>query len=497
MRARSLATLTLLLASVAFVGCDSNDEDNQATVRGSVVNADTDDPIAGAFVRITGGGDEFTTRTDSAGAYELSYEFEDTQEQSGDRSTTLSIEAFADGFQDDSPEGIASVVVFAGESRTAPRLRLLPVGSDGGGPGTGGGTSGPARSVTLLARTEQAVTVAGAGGENEVAALTFVVSDAQGRPVSSANAVDLSFRICRNFDGPSGDITCISDESEANIPDDATLDTYSATTAADGTATVYMTSGTQARSVQIRAQFSSGAGDVIRSEPVTIGITGGLPDQANFSVVVEQPNFAPAGTVANVSQEVTAFVGDRYNNPVAPGTQVYFTTTGGIIEGSAFTDDLGRATVQLISTAILPSGQAEGDGFSRVTASTLGVGGANVNASTLVLFSATAAIRNVDARIVGGRYVIDFTVSDQFGNPLGPGTSVDVSVEGENVAIVSGESFGYDGPQLFPGPGVTEFTTEVAVDDPEEEASIDSFTISVSSPNGNRTLTVPVNVTLP
>ena len=45
------------------------------------------------------------------------------------------------------------------------------------------------------------------------------------------------------------------------------------------------------------------------------------------------------------------YVGDKYSNPVRPGTSVYFETTHGIIEGSDLTDSLGRATVTLFNSA--------------------------------------------------------------------------------------------------------------------------------------------------
>ncbi|RMG31331.1 MAG: hypothetical protein D6732_14920 [Methanobacteriota archaeon] len=48
-------------------------------------------------------------------------------------------------------------------------------------------------------------------------------------------------------------------------------------------------------------------------------------------------------------------MGDKYGNPVAPGTVAYFTTRWGYIEGSNPCDELGRSTVTLLSASPLPN----------------------------------------------------------------------------------------------------------------------------------------------
>ena len=60
-----------------------------------------------------------------------------------------------------------------------------------------------------------------------------------------------------------------------------------------------------------------------------------------------------------------------------------------------------------------------------------------------------------------------------------------------------GEDLGYDGPVLVSGASTTQFTSVIVVDDPEQEAFVESFEISVSSPNGNPTRFQSVNVALP
>ena len=370
MRARSLATLTLLLATVAFTGCDSNDGDDEATLQGTVLNADTSAPIADAFVRVTGGGESFNTRTDSDGAYSFVYTFEDvpSQQTQGDFSTTLNIEAFADGFQEGTESASVAVEVFGGATRQVQPLRLLPVGSagSGGGGGEPDEASGPARSITLLSRDAEAITVAGAGGTGEIAALTFVVYDAQGRPVNGDQAVDVSFALAQPQTPPAA-------------PEAATLSADRVRTDADGLARVWVTSGTQAQTVQVRASFGlPGVAAPFVSEPVTIVVHGGLPDQGFFAIV---------GDTLSVSSSpksdgaVVAYVGDQFGNPVVEGTQVYFTATRGIVEGAAATDAMGRVEVSYV----IPEGADEGS-EAVIRASTAGRGGQLITDTILVVF---------------------------------------------------------------------------------------------------------------
>ena len=745
MRARSLATLTLLLAAVAVTGCDSNNDENEATLQGTVVNDVTSEPIEGAIIRIRGGAEEFQATTDAEGMYSAVYEFEDAQGDGGERSTNVTVEAFADGFQEGIDGSRVSIEVFAGGSRAVQQLRLLPVGVDPGTPGPGSGNtgtatlagyvfdgadqeavegvrvvvqgrgadaetdaegffsvdvpevvdgssynvrftkagfapseesvelfidertdigttidaivqvgpatvsgvvtdevsgggaegltvelveagvsdvtdrngqyaltapdvqgsrdytlrisgpgfeaveetvmlradqpvtfsvdvlrvaaatvsgrvvnaetlrgvqgvrvvvdgrgveattdlngafelavpavrgtedatlvltkedfervaqdielvagevtdveveftrdnvngSGPARSITLLERTEQNITVAGAGGVDEIAQLTFVVYDDEGRPVSNENAVDVTFALFLYDD---------DNPTEVEIPNLATLSAETVTTDESGRARVWVTSGTQSGAVQVEARFQEPATspNPIISEPVVITISGGLPDDDFFSVVAEQPNFAPAATQTGLRQTITAYVGDRYGNPVVPGTAVYFTTNGGIVGGSAFTDVDGVATVDFLSTAITPQ-SGDSLGFARVEARTQGVGGEFINAFVRggVLFSGNTRIKIQSDERVGEEYVIQFTVADGNGNPLGLGTTISVTAEGDNVEVVNGEygPFGFEQDQ---GDGTTQFVTTIVPGDFDNDAFLQSFSISVTSPNGDR-----------
>lgn len=321
-------------------------------------------------------------------------------------------------------------------------------------------------------------------GADETATLSFVVLDAFGNPVSREHAVEVAFEIAS---GPGGGVF---------------LEPTRAETSDAGRVQTTISSGTTAGTVQIVATATTPDGDEIRSYPVVITITGGLPDLAHFSVVSETRNF-PGYDVYGRVNPVTAFVGDRYGNPVQPGTAVYFTTDAGIIGGSGTTDDMGRTTVELVSAAPLTSGtppaacpDSDPTGYGTVTARTADDNRETIEARTKVLFSAESEIlfRGSSADSAGlGNY--RFEVADRFGHPLSPGTTIQVTADGVNVEAVGD----YDvelGDYLCPGPGRTEFVVAAVQGDEEGEDNVplppvlETLTVKVQSPNGNIQLTL-------
>ncbi len=182
--------------------------------------------------------------------------------------------------------------------------------------------------------------------------------------------------------------------------------------------------------VQLIAEVHLGT-QVIRSMPVAVAIHGGLPDSTHFSLAVEKLNF-PGYNIYGLIDRITAYVGDKYGNPVKPETAVYFTTTGGLIEGSAFTDVLGQASVRLVSAAPKPLHPILGPGFATVTGRTADENQNEIEALAIVLFSGVPQISvnpsNIDVPNGGSQYFA-YRVSDQNNNPLAAGTSISVTVE--------------------------------------------------------------------
>ncbi|MEX0686624.1 MAG: Ig-like domain-containing protein [Balneolales bacterium] len=330
-----------------------------------------------------------------------------------------------------------------------------------GGPG-----SGEAASIKLASVSEESITVR-ESSEVENAEFIFQILDDAGNPIDANAAADVNFSLGSN---PGGGIS---------------LFPATARTDAAGQVAVNLRSGTTAGVVQVIAEVD---GSSIKSKPVSISIHAGLPDQAHFAVASEVLNL-PGLNIFGLSTAITAFVGDKYGNIVSPGTSVYFTTDGGFVEGSAKTDERGRATVELTATNPNPPG-----GFATVRAQTADENSAIIETSTTVLFSGSPNIEINPATInvtnLGGQS-FDYNVSDENGNPLAEGTNIVVNVETPDDDLgVIGEVDITLGDSQQSGPGTTDFQFSISDTGEDILARDVQITIVVTSPNGGMTRTI-------
>ena len=200
-------------------------------------------------------------------------------------------------------------------------------------------------------------------------------------------------------------------------------------------------SGTRSGVLQIVAQTQVN-GRTITSSPVKMTISSGLPDSAHFTASISPTNMhgwnANPGVVVGT---VAVQVGDKFGNPVQPQTALYFTTSGGIIQATAFTDVNGQASVSLFGGNPLPNDN--GAGFGHVTVSTVGDGGTSIQKSIPFLFSGNAQVTLLNVptdtvKIFDGSYVdVSYTVSDANGNPIAGGNTISVSVSGQGASGVT------------------------------------------------------------
>jgi hypothetical protein len=380
-------------------GCDSPTDEgeaaNRAVLNGRVVNSEGA-PIDRAIIQVLNVSPLITIVCDSVGKFSIELELENAQE--------IQLAAFKESYVADTTE----VLAVPGEVIVVPIFELAPTESS---PSESGG----AAVIILHSQSAPSIGVRESGAE-EAAALVFEAQDSLGRPVDLDHTIEMRFRF---GSAPGG--------GEFIHP-------LSAPTGNNGHATTYLFSGTRAGVVQIIAEATLGA-RTIRSQPVAIVIHGGLPDAAHFSVATEKVNF-PGYNIFGRTNGITAFVGDKYSNPVRPGTSVSFATTGGIIEGSAQTNSLGEASVNLLSAAPRPSHPILGPGFATITATTANENQNAISTEVIVLFSGVPQISISPTSFAipnGGSQSFIYTVSDQNSNPLAEGTSITVSVSGENV----------------------------------------------------------------
>jgi hypothetical protein len=217
----------------------------------------------------------------------------------------------------------------------------------------------------------------------------------------------------------------------------AYLSPISVTTDATGLARTSLNAGTVAGVAEVRATVP-GSSPLIASEVASVAIHGGPPDLAHFSLAAEQSNIA-GRILFGIEDEMTAFVYDRYSNPVPQGTVVVFSTSRGGITGSGVTNAVGQATATLFSAAPVPS--CADTGYAYVTARVIDENNATISTSARVLFSGFTNINVVSpptnsfAVPDGGSVTIVFYVGDDCGNPLVENTFINFEYVGASSFI--------------------------------------------------------------
>lgn len=402
-------------------------------------------------------------KSDGSGNYQIS--IEPTEDE-----LEITLEASKVGFN------ISQVSVLAkkGETVNVPDITLTRLIPDSlGSPTDTIKTSGPAAHIEVYGKHPSHIYIQ-SSGLKETALLHLVVTDAQGLPVDKAHKTTVNFAI---LNGPDGGEYLYPQSMETQ----------------NGYVYTILNSGTIAGPVQILASAQVDS-KTIRALPIRMAIYGGLPDARHFSLALEQVNIA--GRVHfGILDAVTAFVGDRYSNPVAPGTVVYFSTDFGIIEGAAVTDDLGRATVRFISAQPLPPNPAVSS-FAHILASTYNdtLLSEKITTQTQLLLSdhtdfiqVTPDVFTYD--ITNTPVKFDYVVSDIWDYPVIGGSNIQVSA-------TDGDVYGDISINMLDtqskGPGTTQFSFTWAPGDSLEAPQV-YISIKVTTPqdgNGYRSVNI-------
>lgn len=395
---------------------------------------------------------------------------------------------------------------------------------------TTGRASQRAGQIVFIGSSADNLSILGAGGAN-ACTLTFEVRDSLGVPVDTANQVNVNFRFI-------------------NQPDLLTvLGVDSIRTNSSGQVSVQLTSGLKSglasvqASAAVKDRTNPAVYDTITSPIVSIPIYGGYPDSAHFSIGSALFN-VPGGVIINFQDKISVLVGDKYGNPVHPGTPVYFSTTGGIIEGQGATDNDGIASVTLYTGNAIPS-----NGFAIVTAqvATSQTAGATASESSTpviangkkgsngvmflktsmpkplanhiaktkstkgtttgpilsdsmpILFSGRTVMGSSSNNFiipVGSSAAVNYTVSDLNGNPLMNGTTIQVTASGPASSAVNMSG---DVTVNIPDTQDKKFTQfQVSLKDTRTTGLNTSLpltlTIAVTSQNGNNKLILTGNL---
>ncbi len=481
--------LSLILAAVLLLigglGCDlGGGGSGDATVTGTVVNA-TGDPVVGAQVRIrftdgTGEQVEERTTTDSTGSFNEGIDV--------DEATEVTIRVVEQGVEVEQTQQVSPDL---GASDL--RFTLEIGGEENREPGR-------PTDIVLQDQSASAIRVQESGGTS-IARLTFQVVDSTGKAIQADQAVDVDFRFGQRPEGTS-------------------LTPSTVETNGQGQATVNVSSGKTAGVVQVVAQTERPDGTTFQSKPVGLAVHGGLPNKCHFSLAPEQTNF-PGLVQLGATTPIQVFVGDKYGNPVVPGTVVSFSSNAGLIGGSLQTDDQGQGSVTLTSARPLPDANG---GVGTVRAETAGTDDVNtivdpnncpdpadtgnentISEVTPIVFSGrpevTVEPSDIEPSPTNLPQTYDLTVQDaENGNPLAPGTTIQVEAEGTKVQAVGstditlddtnfsdGGTDGFDAGDIANEDEITSFTFRVA-EDPDAEVPgderVETVTITVGGPNG-------------
>ncbi|MCS7053998.1 MAG: hypothetical protein NZM09_09745, partial [Ignavibacterium sp.] len=347
----TLLVLVLIILTLQFCGKSSTEPDvnteEQVTISGRVIDFDDGEPVNNAAIKMIVDSIQYGTTTNSEGRYSKTFNLR--------KSVDVKVIASKESYRGD------TVKVFAIPGRTvdAPTLKVKK-------DSVLVTTTFPA-SITLVGQTNYQIGVR-ESGDNETTTLTFEVRDSSGRPLDISSSVTVRFLLGASPGG--GEFIYPTSRKTNSL----------------GQASVGVTSGTKAGVVQVIAEVNKD-GRIIRSNPVAVAIHGGLPDINHFSVTPQFVN-VPGLVLYGYNNKITAYIGDKYSNPVKPNTVVYFNTTGGIIQGSAVSSGNNPAvSVNLTTAAPNPTHPVLGPGFATITASTASENNQIISKNVVVLFS--------------------------------------------------------------------------------------------------------------
>lgn len=453
---RQLSILTLVLAIYfSFNSCGKsptepeNPQQGNVTLNGQVIDFETGNPVENAAVKIIADTAQYGVSTSADGKYSITFLI------------TKSIDVKVIATKENYTEDTVQIFVVPNRTIDVPTLKIERIKTSA--------KREPA-SIVLVHQTYTSIGVR-ESGDNETTTLTFKVRDSSGIPIDIENSVTVNFTLGAN---PGGGLF---------------IDPISKKTNSAGQVSVNVTSGTRAGAVQIIAEINLGT-RIIRSKPVNIAIHGGLPDYDHFSLASEYLNF-PGLVKYGEFNKISAYVGDKYSNPVKPNTIVYFSSTGGIIGGSAVTNEMGVASVNLMSALPTPIHPTLGPGFATITASTADENNQTISREIVVLFSGYPSNLSISPTTFnipnGGSQSFVYTVADVFGNPIASGNTITVSVEG-NVKAQGDVSVNMPDTQSR---SWTQFSFMIVDSDPDKnESNPVTIKIEVNGPNGYNSITI-------
>ncbi|MEO1023824.1 MAG: carboxypeptidase regulatory-like domain-containing protein [Bacteroidota bacterium] len=456
-----------LLSVVVLLGCFTaceTDSDDDAVISGEVTDSNSGNPLAGATVTISAP-ENLTdfAQTDSSGAYSIGgLNVNDV--------TQLTLVATALDYNSLN----RNVTITPGEVQNNVNFELTPEDDPVDEPDEVSGSPDGAAAIILEQISREFINIRQTGGEVN-ATFTFEVQDSSGRAISAEGAVDVEFVL---LSSPGGGESVIPNIVRTN---------------SSGRAVTSIFSGDSAGVVRLQARIFRDELNPpleILSSPVIISINGGFPSPDRFFVATDNRNVEGYGLVAtgtNLNYPIVASVGDRFGNPVRPGTAVSFRTVGGgIIEGSSLTDNFGSASVLLRPDGSTPQNDPRGIGFFRVFAETVDENNTRIERELNMLFTTRTANISINPVVIdvpsNQTQSFSYEVTDLNGYPMAAGTTI--SLQASQGLAVTGDANLTLNDFFDPGPGRTQFNAALSdSDDDSNDLEDATLSIVVTTPN--------------
>ena len=286
-----------------------------------------------------------------------------------------------------------------------------------------GGTTATPAAINFVGATPSgtAIVVKGAGGNgrSESAILTFRIVDASNAPI---NAVTVNFAI----NSSNGGATILQSSGVSN---------------SDGLASTTVSSGTSPASIVVTATTVGAGGAIISSQSDTLIVSNSVPVDGGFEIVAEKYNLD--GRRTGDSTNVTAYVRDKFGNPVPDGVAVNFITDYGVIAKSTVG---GCTTTNGTCTVIFRVQDPRGAGVATITG-TVRVGGGTELAQQLQINMAAATgssylALNPSIGLPIAQLVLasckeanEYLLSDGAGRAPAAGTTILSSFASSNIAV--------------------------------------------------------------
>jgi len=180
----------------------------------------------------------------------------------------------------------------------------------------GGANTSSVGSIQFINAEPEFMSLKGTGGQGygETSKVTFKVVDIIGSPIEGAQ---VDFTLSTTVGG----LALSPSRGSSN---------------ASGLVTTTVQAGSISTPVRVGASVTLSDGELIFVQSDLLTVTTGIPDQNSVSLSFDK--FAPEGlNYDGETVQVTARLGDRFNNPVPDGTVINFTTEGGLIESTCQT----------------------------------------------------------------------------------------------------------------------------------------------------------------